>query len=71
MATAPSKMSWTSERAPTPSGGPKRIRSPPHDTTVPCFPVRRSRYDRIDVLGGTPKREGMDDDHVFPRRLEK
>ena len=42
-----------------------------HDTTVPCFPVRRSRYDRIDMLGGTPKREGTDDDHVFPRRLEK
>ena len=51
-------------------GRPERIRSPPHDATVPCFPVRRSRYDRIDMIGGTPKREGTDDDHVFPRRLE-
>src|SRR5262249_44008347 len=36
---------------------PERIRSPPHDATVPCFPVRRSRYDRIDMIGGTPERE--------------
>ena len=43
---------------------PERIRSPPHDATVPCFPVRRSRYDRIDMVGGTPEREGTDDDHV-------
>jgi hypothetical protein len=38
-------------------------RSPPHDAAVPCFPVRRSRYDRIDMLGGTHDREGTDD-HV-------
>jgi hypothetical protein len=42
---------------------PERIRSPPHDATVPCFPVRRSRYDRIDMIGGTPER-GATDNHV-------
>jgi len=57
MATAPSKMSWISERAPTPSGGPKEsahLRTTPQFT---CFPVRRSRYERIDMIGSTPKGE--------------
>jgi hypothetical protein len=34
------------------------------DATTPCFPVRRSRYNRIDMVGDTPEREGTDDDHV-------
>jgi len=36
---------------------PERIRSPLDDATVSCFPVRRSRYDRIDMIGGTPEKE--------------
>jgi hypothetical protein len=38
MATAPSKMSWISERAPTPSGGPKESA---HLHTTPRFPASR------------------------------
>jgi len=38
MATAPSKMSWISERAPTPSGGPKESA---HLHTTPQFPASR------------------------------
>ena len=42
---------------------PEGIRSPPRDATAPCFPVRRSRYDRIDMIGGTPEK-GATDNHV-------
>lgn len=33
----------------------ERIRSLPHDAAVRCSPVRRTRYDRTEMIAGTPK----------------
>ena len=64
MPTTPSETSSISERAP-PRPSHIRIRSPPHDAAVRCSTVRRTRYDRIEMIAGTPKKEGKGD-HVAP-----